>query len=222
MTERVRSLACLLVLCTAAVAAAAEPTPDAKQKAKALVGRGELEFKLGHFGTALSSFTEAYAIFPSPALLFNLGQCHRNLKNDERAIFFFEGYLRERPKSENRPVVEKLIAESRRRLESERAATDRDKRIQADEAERQRLVALKAYEDAKVAAAHVADRPAATTDVAVTTQASKSKPPVYKRWWFWTSLVVVAGAGVVAGTLGYYYSGAPVSPSGSLGTLDRR
>ena len=82
--------------------------------------KGQLDYKLARFEDALQDYSRAYELYPAPALLFNLGQCHRNLKNYERAIFFFEGYLREQPKidPDQRALTEDLIAESQNRARS--------------------------------------------------------------------------------------------------------
>ena len=92
---------------------------DAKDQAREHVATADTDFKLGRFDEALAEYTKAYELYPAPALLFNLGQCHRNLKNWERAIFFFEGYLRESADATNRDVIEDLIREAREQLAKE-------------------------------------------------------------------------------------------------------
>ena len=90
-------------------------------RAKALAAQAEVEYKLAHFQEALDKYSAAYATYASAGLLFNIGQCHKMLKHHERAIFFFQGYLRDKPSATNRATVLELIAESRRELERERA-----------------------------------------------------------------------------------------------------
>ncbi len=89
---------------------------EARAQAKAQVKKGQLDYKLARFEQALEDYSKAYELYPAPALLFNLGQCHRNLKNYERAIFFFEGYLREQPKID--PDQRGAHRRSDRRVES--------------------------------------------------------------------------------------------------------
>ena len=91
-----------------------------RQQAKAAVEKGETAYKLGRFEEALEEYSHAYELFPAPALLFNLGQCHKQLKNYERAIFFFEGYLRDEQRPTNRRLAEDLIAESRAEINAAR------------------------------------------------------------------------------------------------------
>jgi len=187
---------------------------DARAQAKAAVGRAQIDYKLGKFQDALDGYRRAYELFQAPVLLFNIGQCHRNLGDPEKAIFFFEGYLREetRPEPERRKLADELIAELR------------------PEAQRQRAVA----EAAALAAARAAAPPprprirlTATDDSRTTSVTTLSQPPsaaperrrpVTSRWWFWTA---VGGAcALAAGAAVYYATGEPrlVAPTGSIGT----
>jgi tetratricopeptide (TPR) repeat protein len=102
----------------------AAPTP--LDQAKALTAQAELDYKVGKFEQALDGYTKAYEVFPTPALLFNLGQCHKLLKNYERATFFFRGYLRDKPDAPNRAVVEGLLADAQKSLDEEQAQAKKE------------------------------------------------------------------------------------------------
>ena len=121
-----QAAAVAVFLSLAAVTASAGPATakSPRAQAKAEVQKGQLDYQLGRFEQALEEYSHAYELFPAPALLFNLGQCHRNLKNYERAIFFFEGYLREQTKIEadQRALTEDLIAECKAAQETETKA----------------------------------------------------------------------------------------------------
>lgn len=221
------------VLVTLGPAALAAPPPpgnarsDARAQAKIQVKKGQLDYKLARFEEALQDYTHAYELFPVPALLFNLGQCHRNLKNYERAIFFFEGFLREQAKisQDQRTLTEALIAECQ-------AALDRQSADAAAAA-------------ARFAAPPVAVAPASTTRLraaALRTGGSRAPSaapqlesatalgprrdddarahttPVTHQWWFWTAIAGVLAAGAIA----YYVSGDPrrVAPTGTVGTVN--
>lgn len=204
-----------------------------KQQAVPLVQQADKDYKLGRFAEALDGYTRAYELFPAPALLFNIGQCHRNLGQHERAVFFFRGFLRDNPSSPNRAVVEELIKESEAALERERIAAEQKaaeerrlaeeaarrqaeerarreaeerERREAAEAERARLAEQRRVEEARLRAAEE--------------QRRIDENRIYKKWWFWTA---VGGALAVGGTA-YYFSGdtTVVQPAGSLGGLDRR
>ncbi len=204
----------IVMLALGALAGSAR-AEDPKVLARPHVQRADIAYKLGRFAEALTEYTQAYEVFPAPPLLFNIGQCHRNLKEFERARFFFEGYLRENPQAANRALVEELIAESKAELEKQEVAqrqaielqhrTDEEaaNRRAEEDAARQR-----AAEDRRIADARRQG-------------AAGSSPPLYKRWWFWS---VVGGAAIAAGGALYYFSGDTtlVQPAGSLGGLDRR
>ena len=89
--------------------------------AHTLSRRSIIEYNAGEFEKALVDATRAYELDPRPALLYDLGQCHRALHHWERAAFFFRGYLRENPSSRNRAPVAKLLSEMERRVEREAA-----------------------------------------------------------------------------------------------------
>jgi tetratricopeptide (TPR) repeat protein len=122
-----------LLLAATAQAAPKRPAPtyDPKQEklAKAEFERAEKAFNLGHFDDALTGYQAAYEALPLPAFLFNIAQCHRNLRNREQAVFFYQRYLSLAPDAPNRPVVEELIAEQKRLLEYEQPAEPEDKRV---------------------------------------------------------------------------------------------
>lgn len=197
---------------------AAAPAPDkAVQVAKEHFQKGELHYKLGRFEEALVAFAAAYESKPLPGFLFNLGQCHRQLKNWDRAIFFFEGYLREIPAAKNKPLVEELLSDSRR----EQKKLEEEKRRHDDA----RLAEMKARASSPrelVAAPSLLQGGAAPA--AGATAVVEDTTPIHKKGWFWGALgggaAAVAGAVVLGVLLG---AKAPtILPSGSLGTLDRR
>jgi tetratricopeptide (TPR) repeat protein len=111
------ALAPLLLAATPSLAADA-----ALEEAKALVSKATVEYNVGRFEQSLELYTKAYERYQKPALLFNIGQCHRLLGHYERALFFYHGFLREQPDSPNRALAERHIEESQRALDAQRAA----------------------------------------------------------------------------------------------------
>jgi tetratricopeptide (TPR) repeat protein len=116
-------LAALLI----AMAATTGETParaanPALEEAKTLTSQATIEYDVGHFDQALELYTKAYERYPKPALLFDIGQCHRQLGHYERALFFFHGYLRGQPDAPNRSLVEKFIDDAQQKLDAQRAA----------------------------------------------------------------------------------------------------
>jgi len=166
-----------LVLAVASVAAVTLPARTAGardeddaaalKRAQAHFKKGEKLFALGRFAEALDEYQKAFEEYPIAELLFNIGQCHRNLGAYDEAIFSFRKYLRLKPDAENREATEEYIAE----LEAEKARA----------APRPVKPRIEPIPDGK-------PEPAARV----------SKQPIYTRWWFWTGLVVVAGATATA------------------------
>jgi tetratricopeptide (TPR) repeat protein len=120
-----RVAACLAVLSASVVFAAPARSQTPLEQAKALTGRATVEYNIGHFDQALELYSKAYESLAAAALLFDIGQCHRMLGHQERAVFFFQGYLRERPDAPNRALVEQLLQDLQRQLDAQRAATAR-------------------------------------------------------------------------------------------------
>jgi tetratricopeptide (TPR) repeat protein len=86
----------------------AHPTsPEVRQ----LVHDSIREYNAGDFDLALRDAKRAYEISGLPALLYNLGQCHRALGHWKEAIFYYRGYLRERHDAANREEVIGILQE---------------------------------------------------------------------------------------------------------------
>ncbi len=209
--------------CTVAIAVAlsfGNAHADPKQDAKPHVVAADHQYQLGRFSQALAEYSEAYELYATPPLLFNIAQCHRGLKNWERAIFFFDGYLAARPEAANRKVVEDLIAEAQAELDKARdAEAAARRRADADEKLRQRAVQLRLEEDLKLRTEAEHQKLEDSRRFEVVPHADPDR--LTRKWWFWT---VVGSAALVAGGTAYYFSGSTtmVPPTGSLGGLDRR
>jgi tetratricopeptide (TPR) repeat protein len=105
------------------------------EEARALTSKATVEYNVGRFQQALELYTKAYERLPKPALLFNIGQCHRLLGHYEQALFFYHGYLREQPEASNHALAEQHIEESQRALDAQRAAqAQQDAQRQASQA----------------------------------------------------------------------------------------
>lgn len=113
-----------LVLLLAALTpgpAGADARRPAEREARERFQRAELAFNLGKFPDALVEYQAAYEAKPLPALLFNIAQCHRNMRNHEQARFFYRRYLALAPASPDRARVEDLITEMTRAIDREQS-----------------------------------------------------------------------------------------------------
>lgn len=205
-----------IISCALAAPSAAQPAKQAdgkkpppadvdaaRAKAKKVAAVAKRDYLLGKFSEALAGYKRAYDTYPAPGLLFNIGQCHSKLHNWDMAIFSYQAYLRERPKTPNRPVVEELLRDAQAahdKAQRDAAAAKREKQRREREAEqRKQLAANRLVIPPPTPAPHAA--------------------PVYKRWWFWTAIGAVATSSVII----FAASGdTVVLPERSLGVLDRR
>lgn len=169
-------IALALLAAGAHTAAADEP---ALVSAKLHFDRGEKLYALAKFGDALVEYQKAYDAKPLPGLLFNIGQCYRNLGDYDSAIFSYRKYLQLEPEASNRVQIEQLIS---------------DLTAKRDEA------------------AAVAPR----TEPAGSSGDERGDRPIYKKWWFWPAIGVVAVAG---GATIYGLTRSSGPPSTDLGNL---
>lgn len=109
MTSPARLLLVLIVTLIAVRVAHAED-PSTKS-AKRHFDRGQKLFNLGKFDEALDEYQQAYEAKEIPAILFNIGQCYRNLGDYDAAVFSFKKYLKLEPDADNREQVEEYITE---------------------------------------------------------------------------------------------------------------
>ncbi len=213
-----RFLAAVLVtaLFSASATAATKKEPaedESTKKAKALFKTAETDFALGRFQEALESYSMAYEAKPLPAMLFNIGQCHFELGNYERAIFFYEQFLRGDVDAKKRQLANKRLQEAKIAYA---AAEERRQREEADERERQEL-AMRAQEQGHIAAMKQAELDAQRLRVSEETNAA----PIYKKWWFWAAaagVVAITATTIILTTRG----GDDRLPSGELPTIDAR
>jgi tetratricopeptide (TPR) repeat protein len=177
----------------------------ALDEAKALTNTAMVEYNVGKFREALELYSKAYERYPTPVLLFDVGQCQRMLKNYERAIFFFRGYLRAEPSAPNRTAVEALIAEAQRELDDERAI----EAAKADQAPAAPASAASTEPPAPPSAAPPLGAPPPPTPPAAPKAelpAPPAKPAIAQTDdLLFKGGLVTAGAGVVAVGLGVYF-----------------
>ena len=210
----------LLVGLTLATLSGTARGDGAKDQARGEFDKAQIQYKVGHFQEALEGYSRAYELFPAPAFLFNIGQCHKNLKNYERAVFFFEGYLRDEKNPDKRALAEELLAESRVALDKQAARAPIEPPGGAGATASPRVPGS----GAALQVPSIAEPPAAAPVLVTGAEDRPGANPARPRrsWWPWA----VVGGLVVATVGGYLYwsSGGTtmVPPNTSLGTVDRR
>lgn len=175
-----------------------------KKQAKVHARNAAKLFEAKSYDLALEEFQAAYALYPVPALLYNMGQCHLFLGEHEKAIERFESFLSEQPQTPYRADVERLIGEAKTELERRRL----------EEEERARREAPPVVEPPPPPPPRVVAPPPPPVE---------KSDPVYTEWWFWT---IIGGVAVAAGgtaiALATRSETTTVLPMGDLGLLDRR
>jgi len=103
---------CTTALALLAILAQTSPLtadPQAKAQAQELLGQGTKLYAQGDVAGALEKFNAAYAAYASPKLMFNIGQCNRDLSRPVEALEAFEKFLVGAPDSSP-----DMIADARR------------------------------------------------------------------------------------------------------------
>jgi tetratricopeptide (TPR) repeat protein len=165
---------------------------SAVEASKQHVRRGNALFRVGKIEEALKQYEAAYEIAPEPRTLFNMAQCHRALRNYERAIFLYNSYLNTVGGDAHRSEVESIVIELDRLVQEQKRAAARPPQV------------LKAPDDLLAPAAPVV----APRDI---------RRPWYRRWYVWVSLgAIITGAALAGGLAGRGSS----TPSTTYGNHD--
>ena len=81
------SILLLSSLARPAPASGAEPADSAKSQAQVALREGNVALEQGRAEEALAKFTEAYRLFPSPKIHYNLGQAHSLIPRHEAQAY---------------------------------------------------------------------------------------------------------------------------------------
>lgn len=103
-------VATLLFACAVLVPAVANGGDNDKATAKSHYATATRLYEIREYEKALAEYKAAYVALPDPAFLFNIGQCHRKLGQNQEALNFFQQYLKKAaPDDPNRAQVEARI-----------------------------------------------------------------------------------------------------------------
>ncbi len=92
---------------------------DATSEAREHFHKAQTHYALGEFEDAAREFREAYRLREEPAILFNIGQAYRQMRQWSQAYFHYRQYLSKKPDAPNRAETESLIEQMRRRMDEE-------------------------------------------------------------------------------------------------------
>ncbi|MFC1609467.1 tol-pal system YbgF family protein [Myxococcota bacterium] len=190
------------------------------RQAKRYFKKAETHYKLGRFEDALEQYSKAYEAKPLPGFLFNIAQCHMELRHYKRALFFYEGYLQEKPRSPNRELVEERMTDARSQL-----ATSEAQARSKEEAPQETAREEEAPKEEPKKQEQERDR-IQTPNPALTAVQPPAPAPgeasFYETWWFWTIVGGITAAGTTAILLTTGGETRRVLPSRDLETIDGR
>jgi len=190
--------------------------------------QGTVAVNLGRYDEAVDHFSKAYTISQDPDLLFSLAQAYRLADKPEKALAAYSAFLRAAETSPKlRPQIERAANEiesiTSYLLHSRPADRPLAPAQTVEPAHREKPAAEVAIappplkeksppkeldpESDEGKAPVLLPKPASASAPALTFVAQEkpapASPPVYKRWWFWTS---VAGALAIGGVATWYYT----------------
>jgi len=204
---KVRALAVVLAILLGSATAHAQDFKTHYDLALAL-------YQAQKFEDAIPEFKAAYQLTPKPGLLFNLAQAYRKAGHPREAIEYYDRYLSATPQldGDTRHKVDGCLAEARntlaalelemkRRLAEEKAAHEHESES-APPAQSAGAAALPAGQPAGPLLAPAAplapSTPLVASNPAGADPGSQSRP-IYKRWWFWTTIGGALAAGAIIG-----------------------
>ena len=183
-------LALSLLVALGSVAAA-----DEAAQAKRYFVSGSKHFDLGEYGQALNDFKEGYRLKDDPVFLYNIAQCHRLLNENTEALRAYKTYLRRAPTAPNRDEVERKIAA----IEEAQAAANKATTTPPNQVLPPDTHGTEPATTTTNTQATTEPQPASNTLTASAPPPS-DRTPIYKKWWLWTAVGVVAvGAGLGIG-----------------------
>jgi tetratricopeptide (TPR) repeat protein len=200
LTMRGWLVAALIATFLGSAPARAGEDEDRAAKARARYETGMAHFNLEEWDQAIAEWEAGYRIKPVPEFLFNIAQAYRKSARHERALTFYQRYLRLAPKAENRDEVEKQIALLQKIVEDEKRNPPHDNKPKPSPPP----LVVEPTPPAPVVAPPVAATAPSTEVRPELVARAPERRPVYKKPWFWivtVGAVAVVGAGVAVGVI---------------------
>jgi hypothetical protein len=163
-------------------------------------------YNIGDFARATVEYREAYRLVHDPVLLYDAAQACRLGNDPSQALFLYRSYLRALPSAANRSQVEERIAALEKQLMAQPANPEPTPKPPIKQEELPKPPPPPPQ-------MNVNPVPTATGSIAAKITERHSRTPVYKKWWLWTIVGVVAAGAAVGIGLG-------VTSSSSTPTTD--
>ncbi|HSD88635.1 MAG TPA: tetratricopeptide repeat protein [Kofleriaceae bacterium] len=115
--------------------------PSVQSKADVLFEKGQANFQGGQFQAAIELFKQAYDLVRDPVYLFNIAQSYRKVGDCLAAFDYYNRYLGESPKAENRDKVNQWLREMQPCVEQRQKEQEAARRgEEAEQARQQELL----------------------------------------------------------------------------------
>ena len=211
-------LLAFLTMGAAGTARAADPAPDDKTaQARVLAQEATTHYAVGEFTQSAEKYQSAYKLKPDPALLYNAAQAYRMAGNNDKALLLYKNYVMFYPNEKNVPNVQQQITKLQEAIAAQHKAQTQPPTTTEPPstgavtppaasavaaapppppAAAEPPAAAPAAPAPAVPAAAPAAAPAASL-VAAPAPAASSEAPIYKKWWLWTAVGVVALGGII-------------------------
>ena len=99
---------------------------DSLNRARAAFDKAQSLYSQGSFAEAAEQFEAAYTARPFAQFLFNIGACYEKLREYDKAVDYYNRYLKEDPETTDRADVEKRIEVLKKEAERIKAAPPPD------------------------------------------------------------------------------------------------
>ena len=181
------------------VARADDTDAEARQHYKAATGH----FAVGEFADAAAEYEAAFKLHQDPALLFNAAQSRRLAGENQKALVLYKNFLHLYPSSPNVPAVREQIDKLQEAIAAENKAKTSPPTTTVEPGTSGTAATTTAPSTTTTTAppATTTSTPPSTASTAPTAGGEPSptseRPPIYKKWWFWTAVGVVVVAAVV-------------------------
>ncbi len=208
------TIALILLLAGALPAAGGTMTAEERSaEAKDRFTQGMAHFQLEEYDQAIVEWEAGFRTQPVPEFLYNIAQAYRLSKQLEKALSFYQKYLRMEPKAPNRVEVERHIASLTKVIDEQKRAVgappSQPLSGQATEARPTDLHAASQQPEQRAPVTESAVNPqpvapapvTAAQPVAVTPVIVEAAPPPKSRIHPWVWAVVGVGAALVVGAV---------------------
>jgi len=200
---RGHGVAALLCVCVMALSLALQGTARAEdaEAGRRNFKRGQDLLKANDYRGAVKAFEAGYAAAPRVGFLLNIGNCYRKLGELSKAREHYWRFLDAAPKDHpSRPAVMEYLRQMEQ-IEADGVSVDTTPgKTAAPVAPPPETTTLAPPPPPPVQLALRPEPPAPSPGLTVVDARPpvEEKPPVYKRWWFWTLVGGAVAGGVAA------------------------